>query len=54
MSGTLIPRDRTAHPEPYDPGYKTSVVRSPRYALLSLDATVEAMEEATATALTGG
>ncbi len=40
MSGTLIPRDRTAHPEPYDPGYKTSVVRSPRNALLALDATV--------------
>ena len=40
MSGTLIPRDRTAHPESFDPGYKTSIVRSPRNALLSLDATV--------------
>ena len=35
----LIPRDRSAHPVPYDPDYKTSVPRSPRWALLSLPST---------------
>ncbi len=29
-------RDRTLHPPAYTPNYKTSVARSPRYALLSL------------------
>ena len=35
----LIPRNRAAHPVPYDPGYKTSVTRSPNLPLLSLDST---------------
>jgi protocatechuate 3,4-dioxygenase beta subunit len=30
-------RDRTIHPPAYDPGYKTSVARSPRLPLLSLE-----------------
>ena len=38
-NGRLIPRDRAAHPDPYDPGYKTSVFRSPRQPLLSMDST---------------
>ncbi|KAA9007845.1 protocatechuate 3,4-dioxygenase subunit beta [Histidinibacterium aquaticum] len=38
-AGRLIPRDRTAHPDPYDPGYKTSVLRSPNQALLSMEST---------------
>ena len=29
-------RDRTLHPPALTPGYKTSVTRSPKYALLSL------------------
>jgi protocatechuate 3,4-dioxygenase beta subunit len=36
---TLLPRDRAAHPPAYAPGYKSSVPRSPRLALLSLPAT---------------
>ena len=36
----LIPRDRSAHPPALDPGYKTSVARSPSLPLLSLDSTV--------------
>ena len=36
----LIPRDMSAHPRAYWPDYKTSVPRSPRNALLSLDPTV--------------
>lgn len=36
----LIPRNRAIHPVPYDPDYKTSVPRSPRWPLLSLDSTV--------------
>ena len=38
-SAPLIPRDRDAHPPAFDPGYKTSVVRSPNLPLLSLDST---------------
>ena len=38
--GPLIPRNREAHPVPYDPDYKTSVSRSPRWPLLSLDSTL--------------
>lgn len=34
----LIQRDRTWHPPALTPDYKTSVARSPRYALLSLQA----------------
>ncbi|WP_209425970.1 protocatechuate 3,4-dioxygenase subunit beta [Pararhodobacter sp. SW119] len=37
--GPLIPRDRSVHPVPLDPDYKTSVVRAPRLPLLSMDAT---------------
>lgn len=35
--GPLIPRSRAVHPIPYDPGYKTSVTRSPNLPLLSMD-----------------
>ncbi len=33
-------RDRNMHPPAYTPGYKTSVARSPRYSLISLENTV--------------
>lgn len=39
-SSRLIPRDPMAHPRAHWPDYKTSVVRSPRNALLSLETTV--------------
>ncbi|MEO1677177.1 MAG: protocatechuate 3,4-dioxygenase subunit beta [Pseudomonadota bacterium] len=35
----LIPRDRSAHPVPYDPDYKTTVPRAPAQALLSMEST---------------
>ena len=35
--GPLIPRNRAIHPAPYDPGYKTSVARSPNLPLLSME-----------------
>ena len=35
--GPLIPRNRDIHPVPYDPGYKTSVARSPSQPLLSME-----------------
>jgi protocatechuate 3,4-dioxygenase beta subunit len=34
--GELVPRDRSVHPPAYAPGYKTSVARSPRKALIAL------------------
>jgi protocatechuate 3,4-dioxygenase beta subunit len=37
--GPLIPRNRAMHPDPYDPGYKTSVARSPNLPLLSMEST---------------
>ena len=37
--GPLIPRDRAIHPAAYDVDYKTSVVRSPRQPLLSMEST---------------
>lgn len=37
--GPLIPRNRAIHPVAYDPDYKTSVSRSPKWPLLSLDST---------------
>ena len=37
--GRLIPRDRTIHPVPFDPDYKTSVTRSPDLPLLSMEST---------------
>lgn len=36
----LIPRDRSVHPVPHDPDYKTSVARSPKWPLLSLESTI--------------
>jgi len=36
---TLLPRSRAQHPVPYAPGYKSSVPRSPNWALLSMPAT---------------
>ena len=36
QTGEFHQRDRTIHPPAYTPNYKTSVARSPRYALLSL------------------
>lgn len=36
----LIPRDREVHPVPYDPNYKTSITRSPKYPLLSLESSI--------------
>ncbi len=38
--GSLIPRNRAAHPVAYDIDYKTSVPRSPKWPLLSLDSTI--------------
>ena len=35
--GPLIPRNREAHPDAYDPAYKTSVARSPYLPLLSME-----------------
>ena len=35
-NGVYIPRDRSIHPPAYAPEYKTSVLRSPRKALLAL------------------
>ena len=37
--GPLIPRNREIHPPAYDVDYKTSVVRSPRQPLLSMEST---------------
>ena len=37
--GPLVPRRRDMHPVPYDPEYKTSVPRSPRWSLLSMEST---------------
>ena len=36
-NGPLIPRNRALHPVPYDPGYKTTVARSPYLPLLAMD-----------------
>jgi protocatechuate 3,4-dioxygenase beta subunit len=36
---TLLPRNRAQHPKPFDPGYKSSVARSPRWPLVSMPAT---------------
>lgn len=38
--GEFYQRDRKLHPPALTPGYKTSVARSPRYALISLENTV--------------
>jgi protocatechuate 3,4-dioxygenase beta subunit len=39
-TGAFFARDLTWHPPAYAPGYKTSVLRSPKRALLSLDGTI--------------
>lgn len=39
-TGAFFQRDRDWHPPAFTPGYKTTVLRSPQYALLSLDSTV--------------
>jgi protocatechuate 3,4-dioxygenase beta subunit len=39
-TGAFFARDRLRHPPGLTPGYKTSVLRSPQKALLSLDGTV--------------
>src|SRR5690606_6654659 len=39
-TGGFFARDREMHPPAFAPGYKTSVLRSPKYALLSLNSTV--------------
>jgi len=39
-TGAFFPRDRQWHPPAYTPPYKTSIVRSPQRALLSLDNTI--------------
>lgn len=43
MNGRFIQRDRDWHPPAYTPRYKTSVLRSPRNALLSLGPTISEM-----------
>ncbi|MEM6823628.1 MAG: protocatechuate 3,4-dioxygenase subunit beta [Pseudomonadota bacterium] len=39
-AGEFYQRDRERHPPAYAPGYKTSVARSPRYSLISLQNSV--------------
>lgn len=39
-TGAFFGRDRAWHPPAYAPGYKTSILRSPQRALLSLDGTI--------------
>ncbi|QFU16981.1 protocatechuate 3,4-dioxygenase subunit beta [Microvirga thermotolerans] len=41
--GPFYHRDRSWHPPAFTPQYKTSVLRSPRYPLLSLDNTISEM-----------
>ncbi|HCD84619.1 MAG TPA: protocatechuate 3,4-dioxygenase subunit beta, partial [Agrobacterium sp.] len=38
-TGPFFARDRDIHPLPYAPGYKTSILRSPQRALISLEGT---------------
>ena len=40
IPGEFYQRDRALHPPAYTPGYKTSVARSPRYSLISLQSSV--------------
>ena len=42
-NGAFYQRDRSWHPPFFTPDYKTSVLRSPKYALLSLDNTLSEM-----------
>ena len=39
-TGAFFQRDRDWHPPAFTPGYKSSVLRSPQKALLSLDGTL--------------
>jgi protocatechuate 3,4-dioxygenase beta subunit len=39
-TGAFFQRDRSWHPPAFTPGYKTTVARSPRFALLSLNNTL--------------
>ncbi|PLU53509.1 protocatechuate 3,4-dioxygenase subunit beta, partial [Sinorhizobium medicae] len=39
-TGAFFARDRAWHPPAFAPGYKSSVLRSPQKALLSLDGTL--------------
>lgn len=39
-TGGFYARNREMHPPAFAPGYKTSVLRSPKYALLSLSSTI--------------
>jgi len=39
-TGAFFPRDRDWHPKAYTPGYKTSVLRSPRLPLVAFDSTL--------------
>ena len=41
--GSYFQRDRTWHPPAFTPDYKTSVLRSPRYPLLSLEGAAASM-----------
>ena len=41
--GTFYQRDRTWHPPAFTPAYKTSILRSPKHALLSLGNTISEM-----------
>ena len=41
--GSFYQRDRRWHPPAYDPGYKTSITRSPQKALIALDNTLSEM-----------
>src|SRR5690554_6265635 len=38
--GEFLQRDRSIHPPAYTPGYKTSVLRSPQKALISIENTL--------------
>jgi len=40
MWGEYVQRDTDAHPPAYSPGYKTSVLRSPKNALISIRETL--------------
>jgi protocatechuate 3,4-dioxygenase beta subunit len=39
-TGAFFQRDRSRHPPAFTPGYKTTITRSPRYPLLSLNNTL--------------
>lgn len=44
-NGGFYQRDRAWHPPAFTPNYKTSVLRSPKHALLSLNNTLSEMTE---------